>query len=75
MSDVTKWQFLCAADMQPIQEGQHGIVVVTTRDPENPVSVYVHNTKWCRSNARNYPSNIMEIMDGWVRQHPEMERI
>lgn len=48
-----KWLHLCATDLTPIEEGQEGIVTVSSGDPENPVSVYVHNNPECRKAARN----------------------
>lgn len=50
-----KWQFLCAADLQPIEEGKQGIVTLGTTDP---VSVYVHDQTGCRKAARRYPSDL-----------------
>lgn len=52
-----QWQYLCAADLTPIPSGQEGIVLVTTRDKENPVSVHVHNNDGCRKAARNHAHN------------------
>jgi hypothetical protein len=59
-----KWTHLCASDLTPIEEGQEGIVVVRTRDPENPVSVYVHNNQGCRSNARNHSDHVLAMARG-----------
>ena len=52
-----KWQFLCAADLTPIEEGQEGVVTVSTGDRENPASVHVHNNPECRKAARNVPQS------------------
>lgn len=55
-----EWSHLCATCLQPICEGQEGIVVVGSGDRENPVSVYVHDEH--RVGAKNYPRNLAEIM-------------
>jgi len=55
------WFHLCATCLLPISRGREGGVVVASGNPENPVTVYVHDNPECRRNARPYPRNLDEI--------------